>query len=56
MSLALLLFGGADGLAVYRRLIPEAARLLKPGGHLVMEIGWLEGDAVSAMLGEWHGT
>lgn len=50
----LALFGGADGLAVYRRLIPEAARLLKPGGHLVMELGWLEGDAVSAMLGERH--
>ena len=33
------LFGGADGLDVYRRLIPEAARLLKPGGHLIMEIG-----------------
>jgi len=47
------IFGGFDGLAVYRRLIPEAARLLKPGGHLVMEIGWLASTAVGAMLGEW---
>ena len=36
---ALALFGGEDGLAVYQRLIPEAARLLKPGGWLIMELG-----------------
>ncbi len=46
------LFGGPDGLDVYRRLIPDAARLLRPGGHLVMELGWLEAEAVGAMLGE----
>jgi release factor glutamine methyltransferase len=46
-------FGGSDGLDVYRRLIPEAARLLQPGGHLILEIGWLAADSVSAMLGEW---
>jgi release factor glutamine methyltransferase len=46
-------FGGSDGLDVYRRLIPEAARLLKPGGRLIMEIGWLAADQVGAMLGEW---
>jgi release factor glutamine methyltransferase len=47
------IFGGFDGLDIYRRLIPEAARLLKPGGHLVMEIGWLASTLVGAMLGEW---
>jgi release factor glutamine methyltransferase len=31
--------GGADGLDAYRDLIPEAARLLKPGGALVVEAG-----------------
>jgi release factor glutamine methyltransferase len=46
------LFGGSDGLAIYRRLIPDAARLLKPGGHLVMEIGWLAAESVGAILGE----
>jgi len=46
-------FGGSDGLDVYRRLIPEAARLLQPAGHVVMEIGYLAADAVGAMLGEW---
>lgn len=47
------LYGGDDGLEIYRRLIPEAERLLKPGGWLVMEIGYALGDAVSAMLGAW---
>ena len=31
--------GGADGLDAYRRIAPEAARLLAPGGALVMEVG-----------------
>lgn len=33
------LFGLEDGLAMYRRLIPSAERILKPGGYLIMEIG-----------------
>ena len=35
--------GGPDGLAVYRRLIPGAARLLRPGGWLILEIGATQG-------------
>jgi release factor glutamine methyltransferase len=31
--------GGADGLDAYRALIPQAARLLSPGGALVVEAG-----------------
>jgi release factor glutamine methyltransferase len=31
--------GGRDGLDAYRALIPQAARLLKPGGALVVEAG-----------------
>ena len=31
--------GGADGLDAYRALIPQAARLLVPGGALVVEVG-----------------
>jgi release factor glutamine methyltransferase len=45
---ALALFAGADGLAVYRRLIPEAARLLRSGGWLMMELG--DAAAVREML------
>jgi release factor glutamine methyltransferase len=33
------LFGEEDGLAAYRKLIPSAERVLKPGGYLIMEIG-----------------
>ncbi len=47
------LYGGDDGLEVYRRLVPEAERLLRTGGGLVMEIGATLGDAVSAMLAAW---
>lgn len=32
-------FAGAEGGEVIERLIPQAARALLPGGHLVMEIG-----------------
>jgi release factor-specific protein-(glutamine-N5) methyltransferase/tRNA threonylcarbamoyl adenosine modification protein (Sua5/YciO/YrdC/YwlC family) len=31
--------GGPDGLDVYRRLVPEAARALRPGGALLLEVG-----------------
>lgn len=31
------LFAGADGLEVYRRLVPAAAAVLRPGGHLLLE-------------------
>ena len=31
--------GGADGLAAYRAIAADALRLLKPAGHLVVEIG-----------------
>ncbi len=50
----LALFGGSDGFAVYRRLIPEAARLLRPGGWLVMELGYRSGGEVREMLAEWN--
>jgi release factor glutamine methyltransferase len=51
---ALALFGGEDGLQFYRRLIPEAARLLRPGGHVILEIGATQADAIRAMLETWR--
>jgi release factor glutamine methyltransferase len=51
----LALYAGADGLAIYRRLIPEAARLLKPGGRLILELGSNSLDPVRQMLDDcWH--
>ena len=43
--------GGPDGLAVFRRLIPDAARLLRPGGWLILEIGATQAESVSGLLG-----
>lgn len=34
----LALDGGADGLSLYRRLVPRAAGMLAPGGHLLLEM------------------
>ncbi len=44
------LYAGADGLAVYRRLIPEAFAHLEPGGHLLLEIGHGQRDAIHDLL------
>jgi release factor glutamine methyltransferase len=42
--------GGPDGLAAYRAIAADAARLLAPGGWLAVEIGVGQGDAVSGLL------
>jgi release factor glutamine methyltransferase len=47
---ALALFGGADGLDVIRRFIPEAFRRLKPGGWMVLEIGHDQASQVEEIL------
>ena len=47
------LFAGADGLAVYRRLIPEAKVHLRGGGLLALEIGYGQREALTALLEGW---
>lgn len=47
---ALALFGGADGLDLIRRFIPQAFQYLKPGGWLVMEIGHDQASQVAGFL------
>ncbi len=47
---ALALFAGADGLAIYRRLIPETFCALIPGGFLVLEIGYGQRSAIEKLL------
>lgn len=44
------LFGGEDGLDYYRYLSVKTTEYLAKGGHLLMEIGWLQGQAVSELL------
>lgn len=45
--------GGKEGLDIYRRLIPQAANVLKPGGWLVLEIGYTQEQAIQDLLEEW---
>ena len=42
--------GGADGLAAYRAIAAQARPLLAPGGHLVVELGFAQSDAVAGIL------
>jgi release factor glutamine methyltransferase len=41
---------GADGLSVIRRLLQDGPRFLKPGGHLIMEIGFDQGEKVQKLI------
>ncbi len=49
----LALFAGECGLEVYEKLIPEAWRVLKPGGLLALELGFGLADKVRALAGRW---
>jgi release factor glutamine methyltransferase len=42
--------GGFDGLDAYRLIAPEAARLLKPGGALVLEVGHDQSGEVEGLI------
>ena len=44
------LFAGSDGLDEYRRLAPEIARLLTPGGLAAIEIGWDQGETAAELF------
>ncbi|MGB6745915.1 MAG: peptide chain release factor N(5)-glutamine methyltransferase [Terracidiphilus sp.] len=44
------LFAGADGLAIYRRLIPATFNALVPGGFIVLEIGYGQRASVESLL------
>ena len=46
-------FAGESGLEVYRRLVPQAREALKPGGWMVVEIGYSIATAVSELLKDW---
>ena len=54
---AVALFAGSDGLSIYTRLIPQAAELLAPGGHIVLEIGYDQQQSIAALLaaGDFRG-
>lgn len=43
-------FCGPEGMDVYRQLVPQARRILRPGGWLVMEIGYSSEEKVKHLL------
>ena len=47
---AMALEAGEDGLVFYRVLAQHYQKLLRPGGALVLEIGWQQREAVTALL------
>lgn len=47
---ALALYGGEDGLDLYRRLAAEWQAYVRPGGLLLMEIGCTQGAAVRGLF------
>ncbi len=48
------LYGGPTGVEIYARLIEGAARVLRPSGWLIMEIGYQAEGRVRQMLAQWH--
>ena len=46
------LYGGPDGLAAYRRIVPRLLKVLRPGGIALFEIGHTQAEAVSGLLAE----
>jgi len=47
--------GGKDGLSVFRRLIPQAARFLRPGGWLIVEMGQNQSQAIRGLFTQSKG-
>jgi release factor glutamine methyltransferase len=47
--------GSLEGEGIYRKLIPQAAAVLRPGGYLVVEIGSSMGESVPSLFGsDWN--
>jgi release factor glutamine methyltransferase len=43
---------GPDGLSIIRRLIDDAPPFIKPGGHMLLEIGFDQGEAVTRLAND----
>ena len=46
----LALDGGPDGLAFYRRIVAGAGAFIKPGGWLLVEVGYTQAEAVVELV------
>ena len=47
-------FGGPEGPEVIRKLIEQSHRVLKPGGWLLMEIGYTQSPLLEKLLAGWE--
>ena len=47
------LFGGETGFEIYDRIVADAIRVLRPGGWLVMELGFGCSEHVAGLLSKW---
>ena len=48
------LYAGPTGLEVYQRLIPQARKVLKPNGWLMLEIGYGQSPSLLKLLSDWN--
>jgi release factor glutamine methyltransferase len=48
------LYAGPTGLEVYERLIPQARKVLKPHGWLMLEIGYGQSPSLLKLLSDWN--
>jgi release factor glutamine methyltransferase len=48
------LFAGETGYEMYHRIVADAVRVLRPGGWLVMELGFGCADRVAGLLSTWR--
>jgi release factor glutamine methyltransferase len=47
------LFAGESGFELYDRIVADAPRVLRPGGWLIMELGFGSVNYVTALLAGW---
>jgi release factor glutamine methyltransferase len=52
----LALFAGQTGFEIYDRIVADAPRVLRPGGWLVMELGFGAAEHVTRLLDGWSDT
>lgn len=48
------LFAGETGFEIYERIAADARRVLRPGGWLILELGFGSRDRVAALLAGWR--
>ena len=51
----LALFGGERGFEFYDRIVADAPRVLRPGGWLIMELGFGTHEHVARLVNDWAG-